>query len=338
MSIVFALKNSVARGASLLATLAAFGVLGCGVGAGDVQPLDLKARLPSIDHLRVSAPGASGPAKSGSALFHQAMRNLNAKLAPLDLLSSYLKDGGKRDRGVSLLVALESPPHAADQVTRFRRTDSRLDVERVNDHAFYYLQVPSSKGYDPDEAISSARMVVDGGTFRSQTPGARPVFGALSGLASSKRGFLRVHFNRRSQDRDAVQDAVQLDYDLARSVGVDATEESLHLVFFRIKKVAPADGQLLAAWIRRDAKGGFVLQSELKGGKAVWSFLAQYKADGSHAVWGADGTLLGCYSGEGAKLGDAADPMPCDVFKGKFVSPPKLKGIWPGGLPSGVPR
>lgn len=323
---------------AVVSTLVVSTLVACGGGSSDdAQPLDLKQRVPPPNALRISLPGSAGPKDSASAEVFAEVAALNKRLAPLALLQSYLDDGAARDRNVSILVALESPPHVADQVVRYNRGESRLDVERVNDHAFYYLQVKGPKGYDPDQSITNARMLVDGGTALGKTVGTRPELNALTGLASEARGYLRVHLNRRPQDRDDVNDAVQLDYDMARSVGEDATEERLHLLFFRKDTVQRADGQILAAWIRRDAEGGFIVQSEAKGKSATWSYLLQYKKDGSHAIWGADGKIRGCYSGSGAELGTTEEPAACDVFDRKFVSPPKLSGVWPG-LPGGVPK
>jgi hypothetical protein len=310
----------------------------CGGGSSDdAQPLELKQRIAAPNSLRVSLPGGPGAKDSASAQVFEAVAALDKRLGPLGLVQSYLDDGATRDRNISILLALESPPHVADQAVRYSRDDSRLDVERINDHVFFYLQSRGPKGYDPDQSITNARMLVDGGSALGKTVGSRPTLGALSGLASNKRGYMRIHLNRRPQDRDDVNDAMQLDYDLARPVGKDGSEESLHLLFFRKDTVQRANGQILAAWIRRDAEGGFVIQSEAKGSGATWSFLMQYKNDGSHAVWGADGKIRGCYSGSGAELGNDQDPTPCAVFDRKFVSPPKLTGVWPG-LPGSVPK
>ncbi|PID38138.1 MAG: hypothetical protein CSA65_08730 [Proteobacteria bacterium] len=321
---------------SLLAIVLALGAC-VGGSSDDAKPLDLKQRIPAPNALRVSLPGNAGPEASASAEVFAAVSALNKRLAPLDLLQSYLNEGASRERDVSILVALETPPHVADQVVRYKRDESRLDVQRINDHVFYYLQVKGPKGYDPDQSITKARMLVDGGTLRGPSVGVRPSLAAVTGLASERRGFLRIHLNRRPDDRDDVNDAVQLDYEMARGVGEDAQEDRLHLLFYRQDKVQRADGQILAAWIRRDAEGGFVLQSEAKGSGATWSYLMQYKNDGSHAIWGADGTIRGCYSGSGAELGTAEDPTPCAVFDRPFVRPPPLKGVWPG-LPSAVPK
>lgn len=311
----------------------------CGVADVEELPLDLKQRIPAPSQLRVSLPGAAGAATTASADVHDAVKALNKRLTALETLTTFLEQGGSRDRNVSLLIALESPPHVADQAVRYSGDESRLDLERINDHAFFYLQVKDAKGYDDDKQITNRRMLVDGGTIVPATLGTRPPTSPALGIANPNKGYLRVHFNRRPQDNDPVQDAMQVDYDLARSLGTEteATEDVLHFVLFRRTDVSGANGQVLGVRVQRDADGGTVVQSELNNGKPTWSFLAQYKANGGLAVWGADGKLLGCFDSGGTLLGDDADPLPCADFDRKFVSPPKLAGIWPG-LPAGVPK
>lgn len=321
-----------------LATALVLSASACGVADVQELPLKLKDRIPVPAKLRVSLPGSAGAATTASAAVHAAVDLLNKRLKALDTLNNFLEQGGKRDRDVSLLIAVESPPHVADQAVRYQGSESRLDLELINDHAFYYLQVPDAKGYDPDKGITNRRMLVDGGTIVPKTFGTRPPTSPALGVANPRKGFLRVHFNRRPQDSEPAQEAMQLDYDLERPIGdTEATDDLLHFVLFRRTDVSGANGQVLGFLVRRDADGGTLLQSELQNGKPTWSFLAQYKSNGGLAVWGADGKLRGCFNSGGTLLGDDADPLPCAEFDRKFVAPPKLAATWPG-LPAGVPK
>jgi len=325
------------RSGPWVAWLALVSMTACGANEGDLQPFDLIERVPAPSALRVSMPGPDGAADSAREQVHKAVRKLSGRLSALGDLERFLDSGGKRDRNISLPIALESPPHVADQAVRYSQDNSRLDVERINDHVFYYLQIRGQDGkYDLDTQISDKYMLVDGGSVVPKIAGTRPPTTQTLGVSRQARGYLRVHFNRRAQDRNDVHDALQLDYDLEAPIG-EQTEQRLQFIFFRRSDVPGADGQVLGVWWRRDADGGFVLQSEQKNNKPRWSWIAQYRKDGSLAVWAGDGKLRACYDGSGKELGNEADPLPCADFNRKFVAPPKLSAVWPG-LPSGIPK
>jgi hypothetical protein len=316
---------------------------GCGSSQDEAVPSDLKLRIPSVSTLKFFPALKRGADESASAKVVDTINLLSKQLRPLDDLNGYLENGGVRQRNVSIVVTLENPPHVADQLVRYTRGSSRLDVERVGDHAFFYLQYDQGDGFDPDSAIGPTRMLVDGGSLRAKTVGVRPNTRSATGLASANRGYMRVHLDHHPSDFDSVYKTVHIDYSLDQPAAKeeDPNTDWVHFVHTIDDKVSAEDGQLWAVQRLSDSEGGTIVASEAKKSgqsfKAAWAFLAQYKKDGSLAVWKSDGTLWACYSGGGTLLGDTDSPEGCADFTRKFTAPPK-SSVWPGGLPGGVPR
>lgn len=322
-----------------LALLGGLGLLfpGCGATTTDYVPTELKERMPSLSTLGVSIPGkAAGAEDSASRVVHGHIAELQASLGPLSVLKGFFEDGGDRDRGVSIFVSLESPPHVADQVVRYSRGKARLDVESFGDHAFFYLQYDKGDGFAPDENVDASRMLVDGGSVTPKTYGMRPAASDASAINDPTVGFMRVHFNHRPGDGDAVNETVHFDYDTEYKRSADAEEVFTvrHFVFSRRPDVQPADGQVVAMTVVDTADWGWALRSERRGSGVVYSWIAIFLKDGTLGVWNNDGSLWACYDANGNELGNVDDPTPCEGFKRDIVSPPGDIGVW-RGLPSG---
>ncbi len=304
--------------------------IGCDSSSPARYPTDVKERYPAPAKLGISVPGKVGPAGSGSEQLFKVVKAASATVAPLDLLKEYLEEGGEEDRDLSITIALTGAPRVADRVVRFRRgSASRLDVERVGDHAFIYLQYNQGTGFDPDYAIGETHMLIEGSTLPPKVLGARVDPVTATGLSDAAIGYLRFYRNHRPGDEDDLRAVGQLDYTISES-----GKRSLHLTYTPKLGI----GQVLPAgfWQQALADGsGFIYASEKHTGTTVYVVLAQYRADGAMAVWGGDGKLLGCYSGAGAELG--TDATACGDFNQKFTQPPSNSTVWPG-LPAGVPH
>ncbi|MBW2736736.1 MAG: hypothetical protein JRH20_30485 [Deltaproteobacteria bacterium] len=308
---------------------------GCGATTSDYVPTELKERVPSLGVLGAAIPGRSSSVEeSASQVVHADVAELRASLAPLSVLGGFFDEGADRDRDVSLFVALESPPHVADQVVRYIRGSAQLDVERVGDHAFFYLQYDRGDGFAPEDAMDASRMLVDGGTVVPEIYGTRPARQA-TGIHDPTVGFMRLHFNHRPGDEDAVNRAVQLDYNTEYSskAGGDVTFNYRHFSFFRRDDVGAADGQLVAMLIAANDTSGWVLRSERRGSGVAFSWIAAFSADGSLSVWHNDGSLWACYDSGGRELGNADNPIPCAELDLSVGAPPGGTGLW-RSLPS----
>jgi hypothetical protein len=301
---------------------------GCGSTTPTTIPADVKSSFPGADALKISIPGKRGAAGSASEMVFVAVDKAAAALQPMTVLQEYLTKGGEESRGIAITVALEGAPHVADQIVRYTRVPSRLDVERSGTHAFFYLQYDDGRGFDPDSAVGETHMLIEGSTVVPSKVGTRSVPSKAVGLSNPSLGYLRFHFNLRPEDSDPVRSAAQLDYNTGTG--------SLHLAYFTLP-TATGD-KPVAFWLmpKSDGSGGLVYSS-IKGSKGLaYEFVAQYTSDGSMAVWKGDGTLGGCYDGEGQELGNAKSPAGCSSFKQKMVAPPSNSDLWPG-LPGGLP-
>jgi hypothetical protein len=302
----------------------------CSTSATDKVPTDLKDRFPAPASLAISIPGSAGPAGSGSEAVFGEVAAADRALSARDLLGEFLQAGGVENRDISITVALEGAPRVADQVVRYSRDRSRLDVERIGDHALCYLQYDRGSGFDPDRAISESRMVIEGSTVVPASEGLRSDVGRAAGLADPSAGYLRFHFNHRLEDLDSLHNAVQLDYRFKS----DAV--SLHLTYF-IRPDATDKPATAGFWLIRKSDGsGLIYASQRQGSSLTYRFVAQFRSDGSLAVWSGDGKLWGCYDAGGAELGNSKSPAACSGFTQKFSAPPKGPGVWPD-LPAGLP-
>lgn len=316
---------------ALLATI--WAGLGCSGADTAARPFELQRRLPPLQDLFPRIPGSRGADGLGRAAVFDHLEQARGHLGPLNVLDAYFTEGGSIDRNVAPVIALEGMPHVADQVVRYARSvdPSRLDVEPVTDHMFTYLQYGGNGGYDPDTAISEKHMLIDGSTVVPSAIGTRASIAEASGIASPNRGYMRVHFNRRSADANPAHRAVQVDY------AINEAQSDIHLSYF-LSEDNPGEPEFLALWFVRQANGGGIAMLSVKEqGTVSYGWLAQYRADGSLAVWKDDGSLWGCSSGDGAELGDAELPDPCAEFNEPFPKPPSISGVWPG-LPSSIPR
>jgi hypothetical protein len=300
--------------------------------ANDLRtPTDLKSRFPALDTLTFALPGKSGAVGTSSETLFKEAKSAQASLGALALLADYYDSGGTYNRDLSIMVALEGAPRFVDQVVRFNREGSRLDVERIGDHALFYLQAADAKGFDPDNAITTRRMVIDGSTVVPAAEGQRAPITLATGLADAGRGYLRLYFNRRPQETDAAHEGAQLDY----SFKTDRT--SLHLIYFARGDYKAGDATLAYWYLRKSDGTGFVYVAGQKAGSTVYRVLGQHRQDGGHAVWAGDGKLQGCYDAAGTELGTAANPAACGDFKAGFATPPAGPKIWPA-LPAGIPK
>lgn len=304
---------------------------GCGATTSDYVPSEIKERMPSLGELAVAIPGSpSGAEDSASRVVHAHVAELRDSLAPLSVLGGFFDDGASRDRDASIFVALESPPHVADQVTRYKRDKAQLDVERIGDHAFFYLQYDRGDGFAPDDAVDASRMLVDGGTVVTRTYGERPTVSQANGIHDPTVGYMRVHFNHRPGDEDAVNEAVHFDYDTQYKPRA-ASEEIFnfgHFAFFLRDDVTPEDGQLMAMVVGSKEDWGWVARSERRGSGVAFSWIAVFLADGSLGVWNNDGSLWACYNGSGSELGNAENPDPCAHLKKPIAATPTSTGLW----------
>lgn len=302
---------------------------GCDTANELRTPTDLKTRYPALDTLTLALPGRGGAVGTSSETLFKEAKSAQASLSALTLLKDYYDDGGTYNRDLSIMVALEGAPRFVDQVVRFSREGSRLDVERIGDHALLYLQAADAKGFDPDNAITTRRMVIDASTVVPAVEGQRAPITLATGLADAGRGYLRLYFNRRPQETSAVHEGAQLDY----SFKTDRT--SLHLIYF-VRGDYKAGDATLAYWYLRKTDGtGFVYVAAQKAGSTVYRLLGQHRQDGGHAVWAGDGKLQGCYDATGSEIG--IDAASCSDFKAGFVAPPAGPKIWPA-LPAGIPK
>ena len=301
----------------------------CGPADDTHTPTELKSRYPALHTLTFAVPGKSGTPGTGSETLFREVRAAQASLTPLELLKEYYDDGGAFNRDLTIVIALEGAPRVIDQVVRYSREGSRLDVESVGDHSLFYLQVADAKGFDPDNAIGARRMLVDGSTVVPPVEGQRPPISLATGLADAGRGYVRLYFNRRPQETDAMHDWAQLDY----SFKTDRT--SLHLLY-SVRGDYKAGDATLAYWYLTKADGmGFVYVAAQKAAGVAYRVLGQYRQDGSHAAWGGDGKMLGCYDGAGTELGTTS--AQCGDFNAPFATPPAGPKIWPA-LPAGIPK
>jgi len=306
-------------------------VVACGCESTDEArtPGDLKTRYPTLSTLTFALPGSSSTLGTGSETLYKEARAAQASLSPLELLGQYYDDGGAFNRDLTIVVALEGPPRVIDQVVRYSRDGSRLDAESIGDHMPFYLQVADAKGFDPDNAITTRRMLVDGSTVVPPVEGQRPPITLATGLADNGRGFMRLYFNRRPQETDAMHDWAQLDY----SFKADRT--SLHLLYTVRGDYKAGDATRAYWYVTKPDGSGLVYVAAQKGTTVVYRVLAQHRQDGSHAVWGGDGKMLGCYDGTGTELGTTS--AQCGDFNIPFVAPPAGPKIWPA-LPAGIPK
>jgi hypothetical protein len=304
---------------------------GCGSTAASKPVVEIEERFPPRTSLAVALPGSVGPEGTARAAAFKHVADVSKAIAELDLLEEYLKLGGTEERDLTITVALEGAPRVVDQVVRYLRDRSRLDVERVGDHLFFYLQADQGAGFDPDHAIGESRMLIEGSTVLPRVEGERATRATATGLSDVNRGYLRFHFNHRPTDTSAVHSAVQLDYRLKAEV------RTLHFTYTIRPDTKESEPTLGLYLIAGNDGAGLLYVSRRKAGNPSYALLAQYRGDGSMAVWSGDGKLWGCSDGSGTELGNASNPQPCDGFSSKFTAPPSGPKIWPG-LPAGVPK
>ena len=307
-------------------------VAGCSSSSAPTKtPTDIKERFPPRASLAVKLAGAVGPSGTARAEAFQHVADVQKAIAELDLLQEYLDQGGPQERDLSITVALEGAPRVVDQVVRYQREPSRLDVERIGDHLFFYLQYNQGAGFDPDHAIGESHMLIEGSTVPPKIEGTRATVAAATGLADPNYGYLRFYFNHRPGDTSAVHSAVQLDYKLSKE------KRTLHFTYTIRPDTKEAEPTLGLYLIEQSDGSGLLYVSKRKAGNPSYALLAQYLGDGAMAVWSGDGKIWGCYDGSGTELGNATNPQPCDGYTTKFVAPPSGPKIWPG-LPAGVPK
>jgi hypothetical protein len=321
----------VAKAVAVSCLLTLF-VSGCAESSGsDAWPLELRQRLPDIENLRVPTPSQDDGDGTASGTVASQLRRVATLLGPLDLLQSYLQEGGAIERDVAIVVAIQEPPRAAGPTMRYKREASRLDVESATDHRFFYLQILVSGRFDPDNALSERALLVDGSTVVPNKLGQRASISRATGLARVGRGYLRVQLNRRAAETDPASSAIQLDFDLG------AERETLHLIFFArsnpIEQKRPH-----ALWSVHDVESGqrYLYYSESDREQRSYGWLAQQTDEGHLVVWRGNGTLWACYDSAGVELGDDAAPALCQDLIQPFPKPPSGVG-WPA-LPGGLPR
>jgi len=315
--------------ASLCALLA---LQGCSSSSGPTRTAtEIKERFPPRASLAVKLPGAVGPEGTARAAAFKHVAEVETALAELELLQEYLDQGGTQERDLSITIALEGAPRVVDQVVRYLRDPSRLDVERLGDHLFFYLQFDQGSGFDPNHAIGESHMVIEGSTVVPKIKGTRATVANATGLADVNRGYHRFHFNHRPPDTNAVHSAVQLDYELGKEQRV------LHFAYTVRPDTKEAEPTLGLYLIENSDGSGLLYVSKRKGSGSSYALLAQYLGDGAMAVWSGDGKIWGCSDGSGAELGNEQNPQPCDGYTTKFTAPPSGPKIWPA-LPAGVPK
>lgn len=305
---------------------------GCGSSSNPTKtPTDVKERFPARASLALKLPGPVGPAGTAREAAFQHVAEVARALAELDLLQEYLDQGGAQERDLSITVALEGAPRVVDQVVRYSREPSRLDVERIGDHLFFYLQYNQGAGFDPDHAIGESRMLIEGSTVPPKIEGTRASISGATGLVDANRGYLRFYYNRRPTEPSAAHVAVQLDYKLG------SDRRSFHFAYVVRPDTKESEPTLGLYLVEQSDGSGLLYVSKRKGGNAAYALLAQYLGDGAMAVWSGDGKVWGCSDGSGAELGNASNPQPCSGYTTKFTAPPSGPKIWPA-LPAGVPK
>jgi hypothetical protein len=320
-------RSALAVVFSPMAILLLFG-FGCSPSATTKVPFDLQERFPAVADLRLPILGQAGAAESGSAALFQEIAAAQKALGALDLFGVYRNEGGEQDRNLTIILALEGAPRVVDQVVRYSRDDSRLDLERIGDHAFFYLQY-GGQGYDPNNSISEDHLLIEGSTVAGAKLGSRAQSTQATGLANSREGYLRFHFNHRPQDQDPLHSAAQLNYRFEDNF------RSYHLTYF-VRPEAQDKPARCGFWLRLQSDGrGLIYTSQQQGTTSTYTALGQFHADGSVAVWKDDGTLWGCYDAKGNELGHSAEA--CADFSDGFVDPPAGLEIWPT-LPASLPH
>jgi hypothetical protein len=305
---------------------------GCDSAEDSRTPTELKGRYPALSTLSFALFGKAGPAGSASETLFREMTAARNAIGALSTLTGYFDEGGTLDRDVGIVIALEGAPRVVDQAARYVRGTTRLAVERIGDHANFDLQAEDYKvKYDPDGAIGESHMVIDASTIPPAIEGQRSSTKGATGLADPSRGYMRFHFNHRSEDANAVYRAAQLDY----SFKSDRT--SLHLLYMVRSDYIAGDATLGYWYLKTSDGSGFIYVVAQKSGATGYRLLAQHRPEGGYAVWGGDGKLLACYDNGGSEIGGPANPAGCDGFKTPFAVPPAGPKIWPA-LPAGVPK
>jgi hypothetical protein len=307
-------------------------VAGCDSALDNRTPMELKDRYPDLSTLSFEIFGKAGPVGSASETLFKEINTAQKAIGALSTLAEYYDDGGTLDRDVGLVIALEGAPRVVDQASRYVRGATRLDIERIGDHANFYLQAADYKGkYDPDNAIGESHMVIDASTIPPTVEGQRSSTKGATGLASSSRGYMRFYFNHRGEDASAVHHAAHLDY----SFKTDRT--SLHLLY-TVRGDYTAGDATVAYWYLKKSDGyGFIYVAAQKSGSIAYRVLGQHGPQGGYAVWGGDGKLLACYDNGGIEIGGPTNTAGCDGFKSAFTAPPAGPKIWPA-LPAGIPK
>jgi hypothetical protein len=291
-------------------------------------PVDVKARFPALNTLSFSIPGTPGPEGSANEIAFKEVEGAKGAMIGLGLLQDYLEHGGEWTKDLTLIIALEGAPRVANQASRYSKGTSRFDVERIGDHALFYLQFDESKRFDPDQAIGESHLLVEGSTVTQAIIGQRATAQAATGLADPHRGYLRFHFNRRPEESNPVHAGAQLDYTLQ-------DEQSTFAFTFFVRSDATEGDPTLGVWLQTNADGsGFLYVSQRKKDSPIYKLLAQYLPEGEMAIWNGEGKLWGCFDGAGQELGNEKNSGPCGGFKTPFPAPPQG---WPG-LPQGVPK
>ncbi len=311
--------------------LSALLIQGCDVASDNKIPSDLKDRIPPLEALTFEIPGTGGAADSSSDLVHWELDHANRAMGPLALITEYMEEGGLQERDASIIIALEGAPRVVDQLVRYTRDKSRLDVERIGDHSQFFLQYDQGRGFDPDNSVGEGAMLAEGSTIVPAGLGQRSSISRATGLANPDRGYMRFHFNHRPEDRNQTYDGAQLDYHFTEE------QDSLHLIFFLREDAVESDAVLGVWLVRKPSGAGLIYISHQEDGKRSYKLLAQHDADGGLAVWDAEGQLMGCYDESGREIGNIDNPIPCDFFLEPFPTPPSDPGIWPG-LPGGIPQ